>query len=101
MQDVADRAGVSRAAVSLALRNHASIPLQTRARIQRLAEEMGYRKNPLVSALMTYQRNFKAAKPAGMTLAFVSRFSSGDAWRAYLSPDLITRAEQTTTENSK
>ena len=41
MQDVADRAGVSRAAVSLALRNHPSLPVATRERIQALAEGSG------------------------------------------------------------
>lgn len=92
MQDVADRAGVSRASVSLALRNHPSLPAGTRNRIQRLADELGYRPNPLVSALMTYQRDVRTVKPNGMTLAFVCRFSRGDRWRTYLSPDLITGA---------
>ena len=38
--------------VSLALRNHPSIPERTRRRIQRIANELGYRPNALVSALM-------------------------------------------------
>src|SRR2546430_2507830 len=92
MQDIADHAGVSRAAVSLALRNHPSLPPQTRSRIQRAAEELGYRPNPLVSALMKYQRSVKITEPTGVTLAFVSKFSHRDRWQSYLSPDLIIGA---------
>ena len=92
MQDIADQAGVSRATVSLALRNHPSLPAATRSRIQRLAEGLGYRPNPLVSALMSYQRGVRAVKPTGTTLAFVSKFSRRDPWRSYLSPDLISGA---------
>ncbi len=53
MQNIADRAGVSRMTVSLALRNDPQLPEKTRKRIQELAQEMGYRPNPLVNALMS------------------------------------------------
>lgn len=52
MRMVAEEAGVSTNAVSLALRNHPSIPERTRKRIQQIANAMGYRPNPMVSALM-------------------------------------------------
>jgi LacI family transcriptional regulator len=52
MRMVGERAGVSPTAVSMALRNHPSIPPRTCQRIQKIAAEMGYRPNPLVSALM-------------------------------------------------
>ena len=98
LQDIADRAGVSRATVSLALRHHASIPVATRTRIQKLAEELGYRPNPLVSALMRHHRSTRAIRPTHLTLALVLKFSRRDAWQKYLSPDLMSgagrRAEQ-------
>ena len=56
MQQVADAAGVSKSAVSLALRNDPRIPEATRERIQRTAEEMGYRRNTVVDSLMTQLR---------------------------------------------
>ncbi|MBM3856201.1 MAG: LacI family transcriptional regulator, partial [Verrucomicrobia bacterium] len=56
MQDIADRAGVVRTTVSLALRNHPKISVATRERIQRIAREMGYRPNPLVAAHMAHIR---------------------------------------------
>jgi len=52
LQDVADAAGVSRSTVSKCLNGYASIPEATRLRILRVADELGYRPNPLVSALM-------------------------------------------------
>ncbi|MEA3209421.1 MAG: hypothetical protein QOE70_2478 [Chthoniobacter sp.] len=99
LQDIADKAKLSKATISLALRNHASIPLRTRARIQKIAEELGYRPNPLVSALMTYQRATQPSRPTHLTLAIVMNFSRGDSsWEHYLSEDLLTsaaaRAEQ-------
>ena len=98
LQDIADRAGVSRATVSLALRHHASIPTTTRARIQTIADELGYRPNPLVSALMRHHRSTRAVRPTHLTLALVLKFSRRAAWQKYLSPDLISgavrRAEQ-------
>jgi len=52
MRMVAAEAGVSVMTVSLALRNHPSIPGRTRNRIQRIARKMNYRPNALVATLM-------------------------------------------------
>lgn len=52
MKHVAEAAGVSVMTVSLALRRAPSIPPETRERVQAVAERLGYRRNPLVSALM-------------------------------------------------
>ncbi|WPJ97419.1 LacI family DNA-binding transcriptional regulator [Coraliomargarita algicola] len=56
MQQIGQAAGVSKSAVSLALRNDPRIPEATRLRIQQIAEEMGYRRNPVVDSLMTQLR---------------------------------------------
>jgi len=56
MADVATQAGVSRATVSLALRDHPRIPAATRARVVAVAEAIGYRRHPLLSALMATRR---------------------------------------------
>jgi len=53
IKDIAEKAGVSRMTVSRALRNHPDINEVTRDRIQRLAEEMNYRPNPLISIWMS------------------------------------------------
>lgn len=51
MDDVAARAGVSRASVSLALRHSPKISASRRAEIQRVAAELGYRPNANASRL--------------------------------------------------
>lgn len=56
MQQIANAAGVSKSAVSLALREDPRIPKSTRDRIQKIAEEMGYRRNPVVDTLMMQLR---------------------------------------------
>lgn len=71
MQTIATRAGVSLMTVSRALKNHPSIPPVTCARIRKIADELGYRPNPLVSALMAQLRSARMSKSAP-TLAFLT-----------------------------
>jgi LacI family transcriptional regulator len=92
LQDIADMAGVSRATVSLALRNHGSIPDRTRTIIRDLARKLGYRPNPLVSALMAYQRATRPQRPTHLTLAVVVDFSQRGPWNSYLSEDTLGSA---------
>lgn len=68
MRAVAASAGVSVAAVSLALRDHPSISAATRVRIQAIARRLGYRSNPLVSALMS-SRAMRRNDPRVVTIA--------------------------------
>jgi len=57
MRQLAVAAGVSHVTVSRALRNDPSISPATTRRIRALAESLGYRPNPLVSALMSNLRS--------------------------------------------
>jgi LacI family transcriptional regulator len=50
MTDVARRVGVHQTTVSLALRNHPSIPVSTREKIRAAAAELGYSPHPLLDA---------------------------------------------------
>ncbi|MFM9956210.1 MAG: LacI family DNA-binding transcriptional regulator [Opitutaceae bacterium] len=79
LQNVADRAGVHRSTVALALRDHPRIPAATRARIRALADQLGYRQNPLVAALMRSRRSGQTVKH--VTLAFVTNYPTRDGWR--------------------
>lgn len=76
MREVAKRAGVSTMTVSRALRNHSEISEETRVRIREIAEEIGYSKNPLVSALMTQRSSGKAVNFSGV-IAHVHCFPYG------------------------
>ena len=71
MQDVAEAAGVHRTTVSLALRDSPKLPAATRAQVQAVAKRLGYRPDPLVSALMTARVSRRQRIFQG-TLAFLS-----------------------------
>lgn len=49
---IAEKAGLSLGAVSMAMRGDPSIPEKTRARVKKIADELGYRRNARVSELM-------------------------------------------------
>lgn len=80
LKQIAKRAGVSRAAVSYALRNHPKIPPETRAHIQAVARVLGYRPNPRVAGLMAHIRRGRA-RPFGERIAFVWVHTSRDEAR--------------------
>lgn len=56
LQHLAEAAGVNKSTVSLALRNHPRISEDTRARIQALARQLGYRPHPHLQAFMSQVR---------------------------------------------
>ncbi len=76
MSTIAARAGVSKNTVSLALRNDPQIPKATRTRIERLAQKLGYVKNPVVAQLMTELRK---ARPTGYQRTFALLNANHDA----------------------
>lgn len=55
LADVARRAGLSKATVSYALRNHPKISEATRKKVQVLAEKMGYRVHPILQILASHR----------------------------------------------
>ncbi len=78
--DVAKHAGVHVTTVSLALRNHSSIPLATRQRLQALAEKMGYRPDPALRALMAYRNHLKRPTTTA-TLAYLHYWPTQWGWK--------------------
>ena len=67
MAMVAEQAGLSKNTVSLALRHDPQIPVATRERIEQIARDLGYTKNPVVAQLMVELRK---AHPAGYQRTF-------------------------------
>ena len=80
LREIARRAGVSHTTVSLSLRNHPSIPEPTRERLRRLADELGYRSNVLVSALMSQVR-LKQHKSGPEVVGFLTGGPTADDWK--------------------
>jgi len=94
MRDIAERAGVHPSTVSLALREHPSIPKETRERIQRLAAEMGYRPDPAMSALASY-RKAHSPHPAAAPIAFViNARNEAELHESHVHPQLIQSARE-------
>ncbi len=72
MKEVAEKAGVHQSSVSMALRNHPRIGKATRERIKKIAEEMGYRPDPGLSALAAYRSGLRPAEERG-EIALIGR----------------------------
>lgn len=84
MTQVAQRAGVACSTVSKAFHNNQRIPEQTRIRIRKIAEEMGYTPNPVVSNLMAQLRHIRRRKTFE-TIAWITAFPERDIWESALS----------------
>jgi LacI family transcriptional regulator len=59
MKDIAKAANVSLSTVSLSLRNSPLVKEATRLKVQKVADQLGYCTNPLLSALMRARRSHK------------------------------------------
>jgi LacI family transcriptional regulator len=80
LQQIADKVGVSKMTVSLALRDHPRIPRATQERIQKVAQSMGYKPNPEVSQLMSAIRR-DTTDDQGLPLAYVTTGRERGFWR--------------------
>ena len=82
LTDIARLVGLSKNAVSLALRSDPQIPEATRLRVREAAERLGYRSNALVSQLMAQLRASKTARWQAK-LALVNAHRDPDALRSH------------------
>jgi LacI family transcriptional regulator len=80
MAVVAKHAGVHVTTVSLALRNHPSLPVSTRQRIQAAARELGYRPDPALQALIAHRKRASPPKDAP-SLAYVTNWDTEWGWK--------------------
>jgi DNA-binding LacI/PurR family transcriptional regulator len=69
LQDIAARANVSKATVSLSLKSHPRISEATRERVLKIAKELGYRPDPKLSELMATMKREPSADQG--TIAFI------------------------------
>jgi LacI family transcriptional regulator len=79
METIARQVGVSRNAVSLALRNHPSISKATRKKILQAADQLGYQRNPAYGELMSQMR----LKGHGSTQATLALFNANRNPKAF------------------
>lgn len=77
--DVARVVGVSVMTVSLALRNRPGVAPATAARVRAVAEQLGYRPDPALSALVHY-RQARRTKRIEAAIALLSAWGSPREW---------------------
>ncbi|MCC5844607.1 MAG: LacI family DNA-binding transcriptional regulator [Verrucomicrobia bacterium] len=65
-KDIADRCGLSMMTVSRVLRQQAHVKPETREKVEKAAEELGYRPNPMIQALMSGVRRRRVSCQANL-----------------------------------
>ncbi len=80
LANVAVKAGVHVTTVSMAMRNDIRLPEKTRARIKKIAEEMGYRPDPLLRALVAYRGQVMPRRNPP-TIAYVTNWNTRWGWK--------------------
>ena len=85
MREIAVAAGVSVATVSKSLARKSDVSEATRTRVLAVCDKLGYKTNPLVSALMKSRRRH-SFPASGLTIAFVSAFPTPDGWKRHPAP---------------
>lgn len=88
VRTLAKVSGVSKSTVGYALNNHPQVSKQTKERVLRAAEQLGYSPDPRISAWMSTVREAKCKEL--LALAWLNTNCRQDAWRRHkcLSPYL-------------
>ena len=81
LKDVAHVAGLSLSAVSMALRDHPSLPARTIARVKKAAAKLNYTPDPALSALAAHRSRLKISQNYS-AIGLVSNWSARDGWSA-------------------
>lgn len=80
MAEIAQRLRVNSSTVSRALRGDPRIGAELREQVRKTADELGYRPNPLVSALMANRRR-RGGAGAVDVIALVTNYGGREDWR--------------------
>ena len=90
LRDLAAKLKVSHTTVSLALRNSPTISAARRKEVKRLAAQMGYRPDPMLSSLAFYRQRHRQAKIQS-ALAWINRWEPSEKLRSFHEFDLYWR----------
>lgn len=82
LRDIARRLNVSHATVSMALRDNPRISAKRREEVRRVADEIGYRPDPMLSSLVAYRQR-KQDKPVVSVIAWINRWDDPKKLRSY------------------
>lgn len=76
LKDIARESGYHITTVSLALREHPSIPEETRHKIREIADRLGYQRNPVYYALSRFRQQGTVRGPSPR-IAYLENFGQG------------------------
>jgi LacI family transcriptional regulator len=82
LKDIAEKVGVSKTAISLALRDSPGISHAMRTKIRHVAEEMGYTTDPILQRLTEYRRKGETAKFLNV-IAWLNHWDQPERLRSY------------------
>jgi LacI family transcriptional regulator len=81
LRDIAKKSGYHFTTVGAALRSDSRIPVATQKRIRKLADKLGYRANPVLSALTAYRSTRERRHMAGL-IGYLTTYDIRDLVRA-------------------
>ena len=84
LKDVAAAADLSLSAVSMALRNHPSLPEHTIERVKKVAAKLNYAPDPALSALAAHRSRLKISQSYSV-IGLISNWSRQDGWSSVAS----------------
>lgn len=94
LREIAQEAGVSVSAVSLALRNSPKISAARRREIRRLAAKMGYREDPRINELMEHLRKTRKTRSRSLIAVIVPELARHEFEKFPRVPALISGVRQ-------
>ena len=80
LKDIAKKADLHFTTVSMALKGDPRIKEATRMRVEMIATQMGYRRDPMLGALARRRWGSKASRFHG-SIGFLTAYDDADAWR--------------------
>ena len=83
LREIADKTGISRMAVSLALRGKSGVSETTRKKVLKVAQELGYEPDPEVARLLSHIR-VKKSVDTKACLALLTSGATPQDWKRYL-----------------
>lgn len=94
LKDIAEKAQLSIAAVSMAMKNDPTMAKATVEKVKRIAEKMGYSPDPALSALSAYRSKLRVQNQFSV-LGLVTNWSTRDGWSGNpLQKDVIEGAKE-------